>query len=113
MWEGKGINVCSDLTAVKLEIDPSNGLLELEDKDLEESIKRIDRQISLIKQPLNDQKPNVTSVCNKQETVPISEKPLTVTVNKQSIYTHEDIIAKLGRKEAAALAQAILNKLLE
>lgn len=112
IWEGKGINVQRDLTAVKLKVNESLGLFEPEDNTIKESIKQIDRQISLIKQPLSDQKLSVSSVCNDKQEM-ISEKPLTMTVNETSIYTPEDIITKLGRKEAAALAQAILNKLLE
>lgn len=113
IWEGKGINVQRDLTAVKLRVEESIGSFEPED-DIKESMKQIDRQISLIKPLLNDQTPNATSSCkNKQEIVPINENSLTVTINEQPLYTPEIIIAKLGRKEAAALAQAILNKLLE
>jgi hypothetical protein len=114
IWEGTAAELQRDLTTVKLRVNQECCLFEQEDKNIEEFMKSIDKQLSMIKIRLNDQKPSVPSLCNnEQKIVPISEKPLTVTISKQPDYTPETIIAKLGRKEAAALAQAILNKLLE
>ena len=117
IWEGTSAELQRDLTEAKRRVNQEQYMNNLENKDLEEFLKNIDKQLSMIKTHLNGTKPKipitVTSVCNKQETVPISEKPLTVTMSKQPEYTPEAIIAKLGRKEAASLAQAILNKLLE
>ena len=100
IWEGTAVELQRDLTAVKLKMYSTDGSIKPENDNLNEVVESIDTQISLIKTRLNDQKPSV----------PIMESSLCH--NKLS-YTPEDIIAKLGRKEAAALAQAILNKLLE
>jgi hypothetical protein len=115
IWQGNRRKVQQDLTTVKLRVNQECCLFDSpEGKNIEECVKNIDKQLSMIESRLNDQKPSASSLCdNEQETVPISENSLTVSVNTQSIYTPEYIIAKLGRKGAAELAQAILNKLLE
>ncbi len=109
IWEGNAAELQRDLTTVKRRVGQE---IEIKDKNIEEFNKSVEKQLSMIKTHLNDQKPTMP-FNNVQKTVSISEKPLTVTVNKQPEYTPENIIAKLGRKEAAALAQAILNKLLD
>ena len=100
IWEGTAVELQRDLTAVKLKVNQEKGSIGPGDKNNEEFVKSIDKQLSIIKTHLNDQKPSV---------------PITVSspFNNIPVYTPEYIIAKLGRKEAAALAQAILNKLLE
>ena len=118
IWEGTAVELQRDLTAVKLRVNQEVCIFDVEDKNIEESLKSIDKQLSIIKTHLNDTKPKlpltVSSSCNNaQKIASINEKPLTVATSKQSEYTPENIIAKLGRKEAATLAQAILNKLLE
>lgn len=97
IWEGTAVELQRDLTAVKLKIDTSDGSSEREDKNVE-FVKNIDKQLSMIKNHLNTPKLKISVIDS---------------CTNASIYTPEAIIAKLGRKEAAELAQAILNKLLE
>lgn len=106
LWNGSSAEVYSQLVYARDNNLSSQAVIKKLGPASKKYYDDITKHISIIE-------PQLDSTDDKQETVTISEKPLTVTVNKQPIYTPEAIIAKLGRKEAAALAQAILNKLLE
>lgn len=100
LWNGSSAEIYSQLVYTRDNTLSAQAVIKKLGPEAKKYYDDITKHISII-EPIRD----------KQET--ISEKPLTVTVNNASIYTPEAIIAKLGRKEAAALAQAILNKLLE
>lgn len=104
LWNGSSAEVWSQLVYARDNSLSSQAIIKKLGPETDKYYDDITKHISIIEQQLEP-------VRDKQET--INEKPLTVTVNNTSIYTPEAIIAKFGRKEAAALAQAILNKLLE